>query len=48
MAFRGQLGEKRIDALHVPQPDLQIEHPAGFGVVLRPPRRAGPGAQHVP
>ena len=47
MAFRGQLGEKRIDALHVPQPDLQIEHAADFIVVILPPGRAGPGAQHV-
>jgi hypothetical protein len=37
VAFGGQLGKKLIDALHIAQPDLQIEHPAGFGVVVRSP-----------
>ena len=42
VAFRRQPNEKGIDARHIAEPDLQVEHPAGVGVVVPPPRRAGP------
>ena len=43
-----QLREKLVDALRISQPDLQIEHPAGFGVVVPRHGVARPGAQHEP
>jgi len=48
MAFGGHAGEKCVDALHVPQSDLKVQHPASISIVLRAPRRMRPRTQHVP